>query len=752
MTESLTEPIELEGACIHCGTACSSSFCCTGCEYAYDLLQGSGLGRFYALASDAGVRPEESDFAALDDDALVARLARFCDDRNVRISLRVPAIHCVACVWLLENLHRLDPGVLASEVDLGLGQVTLTYERRRTSLRKLAELLTVIGYEPAFSLDDTRAADSAPDREALRRIALAGFCFANSMLMSIPSYLGMAAADHPVLHGTISILCLALATVALLGPGREFWRAGKLLWHRVLSIDLPLLLGMLALYGQTLWDVSSGAGHGYGDSLTGLIFFLLLGRMFQRKTHEGVRFDQDLAAYFPLRADGIQAGDEIDVRHGEIVPADGEIIGGEGLLDYSFVTGESAPVPATEGGVFAGARQLGGALRIKVTEPVDSAYLVRLWSSRQSQSAEPANQRWVGAFLLVVAIFACGSGLYWWSESPAMALRVFTAVLIVACPCGLALARPLTGGFLLRALARRGVLLRDANVLQRLGRIATLVFDKTGTLTTPDSGAMRFQGEFSPLIAAAAAQSGHPLCRMINREFPANSALSVSEFCETPGMGIEACVEGKRVRIGKSENGLPQIACEIDGKPVGYFAVETALRSGIGELLTGLARRLRLVLVSGDSEHERQRFAPLFGQAPLFFGQSPDDKAKRICELRKSGPVLMIGDGLNDALALREADVGLAVSDDQSAFFPACGGLLLPRGLASLNQVMGLCRRSRLVIGASLCVSLLYNIFGLYFAATGLLNPLLAAVLMPLSSLSVLAVTSAGCKALEVTA
>jgi Cu+-exporting ATPase len=737
-------------ACIHCQTPSDDDFCCPGCQAAYALLQGAGLCDFYSVARDPGTRPHATDYAFLDDEELLSRLTRFCDERKARVALRIPAIHCAACVWLLENLHRLNSGVLAAEVDLGLAQLTLTYERTRTSLRELAELLASIGYAPEFTLDDTRVADCAPDRVAIRRLALAGFCFGNAMLMSVPAYLGMDAATNPVLHGTISILCLALATVAFFGPGREFWRSAKLLRHRIWSIDLPLLLGMIALYGQTLWDVASGAGHGYGDSLTGLIFFLLLGRMFQRKTHEGVRFDRDLAAYFPLRAAGIAVGDEIEVRHGEVVPADGEIIDGEGLLDYSFVTGESTPVAASDGAVFAGARQTGGLLRIRVTEPVDSAYLVRLWSSRQAGAAESANQPWVIGFLAAVAILALGSGAFWWAESPAMGVRVFTAVLIVACPCGLALARPLTGGFLLRALARTGALLRDANVLHRLARIDTIVFDKTGTLTTPDSGSMRFHGDYSPLIAAAAAQSGHPLCRMISQRYPANAALQVEAFQETPGVGIEVTVEGHKVRLGRSDQFQnAQVGCWIDGKAVGHFAVETALRPEIGGLLGKLANRFRLTLLSGDGEHERARFAPLFGKAPLHFSQSPTDKAERICELRKTGRVLMVGDGLNDGLALGEADVGLAVSDDQSAFFPACGGLLLPRGLASLEQVLTLARRSRWVIGAALTVSVLYNLIGLYVAATGLLSPLVAAILMPLSSLSVLSVTSLGCWLIE---
>ena len=736
--------------CIHCQSPSDSDFCCLGCEAAYAILQGAGLTNFYRVARAPGTRPESADYAFLDDEALVTRLARFCDDRKIRVALRIPAIHCAACVWLLENLHRLEPAILAAEVDLGLAQLTLTFDRKRKSLREIAELLASIGYAPAFTLEDARGSESTPDRVAIRRLALAGFCFGNAMLMSIPAYLGMDSAATPVLHGTISILLLALATLAFFGPGREFWRSAVLLRHGVWSIDLPLLLGMIALYGQTLWDVASGAGHGYGDSLTGLIFFLLLGRMFQRKTHEGVRFDRDLAAYFPLSAEGIQPGDEIEVRHGEIVPADGEIIRGEGLLDYSFVTGEATPV-ASDGEVFAGARQTGGAIRVRVTQPVDSAYLVRLWSSRQTSTPEgSATAGWIPAFVAIVAVFAIGSGAYWWNESPAIALRVFTAVLIVACPCGLALARPLTCGFLLRTLARMGVLLRDSSVLHRLASIDNVVFDKTGTLTVPESGALRFHGDYSPLIAAAAAQSAHPLSRMITDRFAPNPALQVTDFREIPGTGIEAMVEGCAVCIGKATSDAvnANICCRIDGKVVGHFAVETALRPGIDELVQRLAARRRLLLLSGDGDHERKRFSPLFGE--VRFNQSPTDKAEAVCELRKSGRVLMIGDGLNDGLALREADVGLAVSGDQNGFFPACGGLLLPKGLGALDVVLQMAQRGRMVIAAALVVSVVYNVVGLFFAATGMLSPLVAAILMPLSSLSVLAVTSLGCWLLSI--
>ncbi|MBI3869830.1 MAG: heavy metal translocating P-type ATPase metal-binding domain-containing protein [Verrucomicrobia bacterium] len=781
--------------CFHCGEPCRTGaftqegrhFCCPGCQTVFALLADSGLERFYDLATTPGTRvkrtPMLRQWSFLDDVAVEERLLDFADQKRARVTLYLPAIHCVACVWLLENLFRLQEGIGESRVNFTRREVSVTFERAIVKLSRLAELLTSLGYEPALTFG---ALDSGKSREtpAWRRrqwlqIGVAGFGFGNLMLLALPGYLGLDSLSGPWFKTLAGWLSLALALPVLVYSAADYWRAAWLcLRRRMLSLDVPIALGLASIYGRSVFEVATGRGEGYGDSLTGLIFFLLCGRLFQRKTFDRLAFDRDYKGFFPLSVlrkkagreesvaiSQLAVGDRLVIRHGELIPADAKLISGEALVDYSFVTGESQPAKVGAGqNLFAGGRQVAGVIEIETFKPVSESYLTSLWNSavfrkKSDDDLDSQTNQYSRRFTLLVIGVAIAAAVFWVFVDASVALNAFTSVLIVACPCALALAAPLTLGTAQRLLAGRRVFLRNAQVVERMATAETVVFDKTGTLTSPGAGAAKWSG--TPLseaerswLRALAGHSAHPLAARICEAVRPAGTMAVESFGETPGSGMEGRVGGREIAMGSAawlrtrgarsgtseadplslEGGSVHVA--IDGLHRGCFTVQSELRPEMETLLRRLRGCYQLVLLSGDNARDAARFQALLGgQAHVKFNQSPFDKLRVIGELQSAGcRVMMVGDGLNDAGALKQADVGVAVVENVGTFSPASDVILDAAQLPSLAAVLAFSKRAARVVRAGFLVSGLYNLVGVSIAAAGLLSPLVCAVLMPVSS------------------
>lgn len=754
-------------------------FCCRGCRTVYQLLADHGLDRFYALENTPGVRmarqaPDLGRFAYLDDAAVQARLLDFTNGETSRITLRIPAIHCLACVWLLENLFRLNPAIGTTQVNFPRKEVALEFDPRGITLQGLVELLASIGYEPALNLGSGAAprARLREERSLWLKIGIAGFAAANSMMLNFASYLGLGAGDGiGRLYGWVN---LGLAVPVLLYCSSDYFRQTWLGFRRrALTIDLPIALGILALFGQSAYDVATATGEGYFDSFTGLVFLLLCGRWFQQRSFETLSFDHDYRSYFPLsvrrrEADrdravpvtALQVGDRILVRHQEIVPADSRLLSDEAHLDYSFVTGEAAPVVRRAGEtVFAGARQVGPAIELETLKETSQSYLTSLWNheafrKRRERGFDNLTNRMSRWFTAAVLLLATGAAVAWGLTDAARGVRAFAATLIVACPCALALAAPFALGFAHRRLGREGFYLKSAETVEYLARIDTLVFDKTGTLTR--SGAVHFEGrmpdaETMLAVRAVAAHSTHPLSRAISGTSD-ETWPEVSEYHEEPGRGVRGRAAGHKILLGSTswlqDNGVEMpgdvaagAALAVDGRALGVFAPSTAYRTNVATLAARFAGRFRLAVYSGDGDREQARLREWFGDsADLRFRQQPADKLAGVQALQSGGGrVMMLGDGLNDAGALRQADVGVAVTDDIASFSPACDAILDAARIERLPGLLEFARRTVGVIHVCFALSLAYNAVGLAFAMQGRLSPLVCAVLMPASSVSVVA-------------
>jgi P-type Cu+ transporter len=769
-------------ACRHCGDPCRTpivtedgTFCCTGCEAVFRILAAHDLGAFYACEiapgvsqADAGTR-DGGRFALLDDPAVAARFVHGAGQRDAIATFVLPALHCASCVWLLEQLYRFGSGIGRSEVDLLQRTLRVHFSPAVISVRALAERIAALGYEPL--LDAERPAAEIPQsrRDLYLKIGVAGFAFGNVMLFSIPQYANGGPLD-PEFQRLFNTLNLLFAVPVLVYSAADYFRgAWNAIRGRTMVLDVPIALGLVALFGRSVVDIAGGRGEGFLDSFAGLVFFLLIGRLFQQKAFEAIAFDRTMRSFFPLSVrverngtsemtalEALRPGDVMALRPHEVVPADATLLDDRADLDYAFVTGESAPQEVRGGAaVAAGGRVIGRTLRAAVIRPVSHSRLAALWN--HPVFARP-KARWLttvtarfgwwftaGAVLLAVA-----GALAWWPDV-AMALQVATAVLIIACPCALTLAAPIALGTAMGRLGTRGCYLKHPAVVLDLGRINAIAFDKTGTLTSASGDVqVRTAGltaEDWCKVQRLAGESVHPISRAISGR--GELVGQVSDVREAPGCGLTGCVDGTRVVIGRASFVATEAArllpagddrtwAVVGDRAPGWISVEIEARPGITDAIRRLASRYRVWLLSGDAAHERSRWERLFGRQ-LRFRLSPEAKLAALSEHQAAATrVLMVGDGLNDAAALAGADVGLAVSDDTACLVPACDGVVRGERLQYLPEFLGYARLARRVIALCFVVSIVYNVLGLGLALAGRLTPLATAILMPLSSMTVI--------------
>lgn len=774
--------------CAHCGESCVGcevhdrelSFCCNGCLTVYRLLHDNNLAGYYAIVGDGGVSLKGQNLTAgfeyLDDPAVSRRLLDFTDGTLSRVTLHVPQMYCSACIWLLENLSRLNGVIVESRVNFPKRQLSVTFREPDLSLRRVVELLAALGYSPRITLGDLEKHSFFRDnRRLILMTGVAGFCFANIMLFSFPDYLATVGNLPREFAAYFGYLSLLLSLPVLFYSAGDFFRNALTgLRQRQINLDVPISIGILALFLRSAYEIISAAGTGYLDSMSGLVFFLLIGRVVQAKTYQALSFDRDYRSYFPLCItrirDGreqqvgvqrLEIGDRILVRNGELIVADAVLIGEAATVDYSFVTGESTPVVRRSGEtLFAGGRIVGAAALMDVIKEVSQSYLVSLWNSdrfaRRQESAASRISLVVGRyFTITVVALALATFAFWLPSGIDSAVTNAVAVLIVACPCALALALPFTLGTTMTIFGRGKFFLRDQNVIEKMAALSTVVFDKTGTLTESELAMVNFRGrdltetELAALRALLR-QSTHPLARAIRNSLEPGPADELGHFEEIPGKGAIAQSGETILRLGAASwlnHNAPdthtgaRAYLQINGEVAGYFALLPSFRQATATVVPHLRHDYELWLLSGDNPAQADDFLPLFaGRERMRFQQSPHDKLNFIADLRQSGQqVLMVGDGLNDSGALAAADVGIAVTDGVAAFAPACDAMMSADALPHLPAFLHLSRDAMRTVKAAFALSLLYNGVGLYFAITGSLSPLIAAILMPISSLSVVA-------------
>lgn len=786
--------------CYHCGERCvedeivsdKKSFCCAGCKTVFEILNNYDLCAYYELDKTAGnTIPngiERKRFDYLKDADVIEKLIDFRNGTTVSVSFFIPNIHCPSCIWLLENLQNIDDGILSGKVNFLNRKATFVYNSSSTSLRNIVELLSTIGYEPNLKLDQLKSNQKdATDRRLWLKFGVAGFCFGNIMLFSFPEYLNLdqsgSSSSFKIFFGTLNIvLALPVLLYSSIDYLKSAWAA---LSQKGINLDVPISIGIIALFGRSLYEILSGTGSGYFDSFTGFIFFLLIGKIVQKKTFEQLSFNRDYKSYLPISVikvsedkeesvpvDKLEIGDHVTIRNQELIPADAVLMSDEAQIDYSFITGESEPVRVEKGALaFAGGKVIGAQSNFLISKKVEHSYLTQLWENEAFKNGDEKisvtsfADRISPFFTFIVIGIALLSLLIWLQIEPTKAFTIFTAVLIVACPCALALSTPFTLGSALNILAQNGLFVRSTSVLESLSNTDTITFDKTGTITESGNSKIDFVGSSLStdelrFISSSCRTSTHPLSKTIYRELDSKNLLVPDSIHEVSGKGLFANFGDTFLWIGSQDFLIEQTSLSqsdllslsasgsvvhvcIDNEYKGYFRFENSLRDGIGSLFAKLSNTYSTFLLSGDNEKESSRLTGLFpNRKSMLFNQSPFQKLNFIENLKQQGKqVLMVGDGLNDAGALKTSSFGIAISDDTSAFSPACDAIAEGASIKKLDTYLRFTKASFRVILFSFGISLCYNLIGLGFAVTGHLSPLVAAILMPLSSVTIMAFT-----------
>lgn len=775
--------------CFHCGDTCTDPvvmddkvFCCTGCKQVYLLLDENNLCSYYEFDKNPGIKVKgkfRSDrFAYLDDPSVIQKLIQFNSGDLMHATFSLPQMHCSSCIYLLENLHRIESGILSSTTSFQRKEVLVAFNPHQISLRKVVELLSFIGYEPHISLNDVQQSKkpvSTAKRNKLYKIGVSGFGFANIMMLSLPDYFSSGHITERGLGETFIWLSFILSLpVVFYGASDLFKQAWAGIRQRDLNIDIPIVLAIVMTFGRSYYEIFTGTGTGFLDSGTGIIFFMLVGRWFQDMTYESLSFDRDYLSYFPLGVTVIrnhsevnvpltklQKGEEIVIRNDEMVPADALLKEGEALIDYSFVSGENRPVTVKSGHiVYAGGRQTGGKIVLQAVKDPSQSYITELWNKLSLKGRKHTQESfvhpWSRYFTAILLTIAALTFAYWYINDFSKVFPAVTAVLIVACPCSLLLTSTFTFGGMVRQLGKNKLYLKNAGVVETLAAIDTIVFDKTGTLTESDVSSVHYEGEQlsgkeSAMVRQAAAHSSHTLSKLVYASLPEiqQETTQLNSFKEEAGSGIAAVMDSEQVRLGSADftgfsNSYPnhlgsRVYVNINDRQKGYFEVGNKYREGFSTLMNQLKESgYQLHLLSGDNNAEEARLENVLGPSVrLNFSVNPSDKLSYITQLQQQGrKVLMVGDGINDAGALLQSDVGIAVNDHSTRFTPACDAILQGSMLYKLSSFLQYARKAKGMVATGFVVSILYNVVGLSFAVQGLLSPMIAAILMPASSIT----------------
>ena len=772
--------------CFHCGNNIvkadeilfdEKSFCCTGCKTVYEIFSLNDLICYYDFENAPGATPQDikGKYNFLDNADIVEKLLDFNEETTQIVTLYIPHIHCSSCIWILENLNKLNNGVTTSQVNFHEKKARITFNEENVSLKEIVLLLSSIGYEPYISLENYENKKKEVDRSLYYKIGVAFFSFGNIMLLSFPEYFEVGEFWIEQYKGFFRWLIFVLALPPFFYSAWGYYvSAWKSIKSKMLNIDIPIALGIVVMFVRSTVDIVMGYGQGFFDSMCGLIFFMLLGKMFQQKTYNFLSFERDYKSYFPIAVTkilndkseeaiqvyDIQKGDRLLIRNQELIPVDGILISEKTAIDYSFVTGEAVAIDKKSGDkIYAGGKQIGNVIEMEVLNSVSQSYLTQLWSNdvfqkhfdRKYKTITDTISRYFTPALLLLAIMSFG---YWIFIDANIAFNVFTAILIVACPCALALTAPFTLGNVLRIMGYKKFYLKNATVIEQLAKVDTVVFDKTGTITTNKKTSIVYEGTLLndvelKLLKNTLRGSNHPLSRRLYDFIPNQEKLKPTHFEEVIGKGIFATVDGHTIKLGSSQflqhmrentHKKTKVHVEIDGVYKGSYVFNNQYREGLEQLFEKLSKRYNLVVLSGDNDGERKILEKMLPtNTSLVFNQKPEEKLKYIENLQNQNKnVLMVGDGLNDAGALAQANVGISISENVNVFSPACDGILDATQFSKIDYFLKLSKNAMLTIYMSFGLSLLYNVVGLSYAVTGNLLPIVAAIIMPLSTVTII--------------
>ena len=711
--------------CFHCGNDIvetervlfdNKKFCCNGCKTVYEIFSTNGLECYYDFEKMPGTTPSKvSDkYNFLDNQDIVNKLLDFQEDSIHIVRLYIPQVHCSSCIWILENLNKLNEGISTSQVNFSQKKVTVNFNPLKTNLKEIVLLLSSIGYEPYISLENYDAKPKLIDRSLIFKIGVAFFGFGNIMLLSFPEYFNVDDYWMQEYKDFFRYVILLIALPVFLYSATPYYKSA---WNSIklktFNIDIPMALGIIVMFVRSVVDIFFQDGQGFLDSMCGLVFFMLSGKLIQQTTFNFLSFERDYKSYFPIAVTKlvdekevpiqvyeIEKQNKLLIRNQELIPVDSILISEHAYIDYSFVSGEAIPVEKKSGDkIFAGGKQMGEAIVIESINTVSQSYLTQLWSNDVFQKKSEFKFRSItdraSQLFTPALLFIAFAGLFYWGFiNWNSAFNVFTAVLIVACPCALALTAPYTWGNVIRIMGNKKFYLKNTIVIEQLSNVNAIVFDKTGTITSNDSNSIKYIGndlskEEITAIRNIVRGSNHPLSRRLYNFLPEGKIDKPVMFEEIAGAGIVGFINDKTFKIGSTKLvGLTEeqisiketrVYIQINEMNKGYFVFENQYREGLGDLFKSLiANKYKLFVLSGDNDGERKNLERMLPEGvSLVFNQKPEQKLEFIKNLQDQGlNVMMVGDGLNDAGALAQSNVGVSISENVNVFTPASDAIL----------------------------------------------------------------------------
>ncbi len=782
-------------SCTHCGldvpdglieAGAARQFCCSGCRVAYTIINEHGLGRYYTLPGqrEQAVRPSGRSYEEYDHPAFQDLYVRQMDNGLCSAELYLEGVHCASCVWLVERVPRIVTGVARAELNARRSLATIEWDPRAVPLSRIARQLDALGYQ-AHPFRGVRrdAMRRKEDREMLARIGVAGAIAINVMLASVALYSGWLGGMDPEWRRFFRWVSLVVVTPSMFWPGRVFLvGAIAAARTRVLNMDVPIALGLAAGYVRGVMNTVTDTGPVYFDGLATLIFALLVGRYLQLRgqraaadsgellfalTPSNARIVGDDGVTHDVPAEALLPGLLMEVRASETFAADGVVEGGASAVDSRLLTGESRPQGVQAGArVFAGTVNLSAALTVRVEESGETSRVAKLMkqvedgAQRRAPVVQAAN-RVAGYFVGAVLVLAGVTWVIWRQVDPARAVDNAIALLIVTCPCALALSTPLAVSVAIGRAARQGILIKGGDALEQLARPSRLLLDKTGTLTEARARVVAWSGPdaVKPLVLALERHSSHPIADAFRRDWEDVTVESATDVRYTAGGGIEGVVGGARVAVGSpafvaaraecppdARDGMPdraaftRVLVAVEGRTVAEAMIGDPIRGDAAGAVSTLRSRGWVVgILSGDAQEVVASAGRTLGLEPgaCLGVASPEAKLERVLAAREHGRVVMVGDGINDAAAMAAATVGVSVHGGAEACLQTADVHLTRPGLAPLVELTEGSRRTMFVIKRNIGFSLLYNLAGATLAMAGVLSPLIAAVMMPASSLTV---------------